>query len=81
VHIRNLVSSTVGNTYLYRYHKSNHDIYAYWSRASSVQATVELYGAGRVRIKRFQNDNILKTSGTGLYNVRSSSFMKFLQTY
>lgn len=80
VRIRNLVSTTVGNTYVYRYHKDNKDIYAYWSHASSPSAVVELIGAGRVRIKRFQNSSTVKTSGTGFYRIRARSFVKFLQT-
>lgn len=78
--IDNLVSTTIGNTYLYRYHKDNKDIYAYWSKASSPTAVVNLIGAGRARIYRFQKDSVLKTSGTGLYRIRASSFVKFLQT-
>ena len=80
VHMSQLVSSLIGNAYLYRYHKDNKDIYAYWSQASSPKAVVNLIGAGRVRVKRFQDSSTVKTSGTGLYKIRAKSFVQFLQT-
>jgi hypothetical protein len=75
-----VVSSTIGNIYLYRFHKGGNDIYAYWSVASSPVSTVNLLGAGRVRIKKFQQESTVKESGNALYRIRAKSFVKFLQT-
>jgi len=78
--IDDLVSSSIGNAYLYRYHKGSNDIYAYWSHAAAPKALVHLIGAGRVEIRRFQKSSVRKTSGNGVYRIRAKSFVQFLQT-
>jgi hypothetical protein len=80
VQIDDVTSSAIANIYLYRYHKGNNDIYAYWSMAASEVSRLNLFGAGRVRVKRFQNDSLIKESGQALYRVRANNFVKFLQT-
>jgi hypothetical protein len=74
-------TSTVGRTYVYRFHKDNKDIYAYWSTAKTKKALdLFLAGAGRMRVERFLLPDIEKTSGTGHYTVRRSRTLKYLQT-
>ncbi len=80
VDIDDIATSTVKNAFLYRYHKKYKDIYAYWSVASSSVSQLQLFGAGRVRVKRFQNESLLKESGSALYDIRAGTFVKFLQT-
>ncbi len=80
VYFDELYSSKRGNAYLLRYHKGRKDRYAYWSARKNRTLSVNLTGAGKMRIKRWRNSNKLKKSGQAKYRVRANQSIKFLQT-
>lgn len=80
VYFDELYSSLRGNTYLYRYHKGNKDIYAYWTSRKPRTLTIELTGAGRMREKRWRKVNKLKESGNARYKISADRSVKYLQT-
>ncbi len=80
VYFDELYSSGKGGTYLYRYHGDHKDMYAYWSTKKSRSINIELTGAGKVRVKRWNKKNILKQSGNAIYKINANKSIKFLQT-
>lgn len=75
-----LYSSKRSHVHLYRFHKSNKDVYAYWSTRGSRLMNIELVGAGRIREKRWRKAGTVKSSGNGIYRIRATKSIKFLQT-
>lgn len=80
VYFDELYSSKRSHVNLYRFHKDNKDVYAYWSTRASKPITIELTGAGKIREKRWRKSGLLKSSGTGVYKIRGTKSVKFLQT-
>lgn len=75
-----LYSSKRSHVHLYRFHKSNKDVYAYWTTRRSRVMNIELAGAGRMREKRWRKAGTVKSSGDGIYRIRATKSVKFLQT-
>ncbi len=75
-----IYASPVANTMLYRFHKGGKDLYAYWTAKRRKNNTLNLTGAGKVRVERFKRANVVKSSGTATYKVKSDRLVKFLQT-
>ena len=78
--IDELYATSRADTYLYRFHKGDKDVYAYWTTNTSRSLLLNLVGAGRMREKRWEKSNLIKKSGNGYYRVQSQRAVKFLQT-
>lgn len=75
-----VLATPKSHTYLYRFHKDNKDVYAYWTSKQKRDLTVHLAGAGKMREYRFNKDSVLHESGSTDYKIKSDRVVKFLQT-
>lgn len=80
VYFDELYSTRRANTYLYRFHKGNYDMYAYWRSKGSKSMLVNLAGAGRIQEKRWRKSTKIRNSGNSIFRVKANESMRFLQT-